>query len=503
MNSCSGPRHSAYSSFGSSLMFFDLFVDVQPAFKRFLKAQHLSFNTRGQGVCMRMLRGLLQSKRLLSDGMLAVLILLLTGPSMSASSQAESVVEARDLFHPFRIHDPDSPYHGLLRRSAHAGLDWYFTSLAIALAPLEALQTLEPHFSAALRLLPVAGPMPIRPQRGLRRISGSGQVWELIDATEFPYAWNCAHVEFPNTAPLHGLKTDACGRTWRNGGRVAADAHWSLLDTTDDLHGFRMPDSHDGVTAVFLVALARWAKSHAPSGWLNVGVWRVASDSAPTGSTVWLTRADLIKYVVRHTLLNHMEGGLFRTFRHNRHPMGGQWDIQYLMDNQECLAALRALIPLFDAAGHSAFAQALEQYESTLARELAQLVSGHAHAPTDYKRWARQGDWPSDAAEVQFYPHVAGQYWPGLFDETAEAGLVNRWLNLEPHLGVFSDWWRQSYLHLGAGLPPYWARLRHVSGMRADVSPRLLQHASALTPANSVISDYVLAWQLRRLLTSP
>jgi hypothetical protein len=427
--------------------------------------------------------------------------LVLPTPLMAQAlpAMAANPVEARALLDPFVISDPLDPQHGLIKRSAHAGLDWYFTSLALVLAPADALLAHRLHFEGALRQLAVAGPMPVRPDPGLRRVSDSAQLWELQTAADNPFAWNCANIEFPAGAPLSWLHTDACGRVWRNWGRVAPDAHWSLIDTSDDRQSLRHPDSHDSQAAVFLLALSRWLALTGDRNWLHAPVWRLPG-SDTQNPTQWLSRIDLIKNMVRHNLLNHMQDGLFRTFRHNRHPLGGQWDVQYLMDNIECQASLRALIPLFEQAGHSAFADVLRHYEQALSLGLDQLTSQQAQAPTHYVRWAKQADWPAIASEIGFYPHVGGQYWGGLFETPGQGSLPLRWVQMEPQLGPFSDWWRQPFLHLAAGLPPYLSRLMHMPGSQADQSPQLRQYISELTPQNSVVSDYVAAWQIRRLL---
>ena len=445
---------------------------------------------------------------------------------------------ARGLLKPFEITPDDNLpddlegelLHGLLRRSAQSGLDWYFTSLALAIAPDETLLEHQPHFEAALRQLAVAGPMPKKPPRGLRRISDSHQLWELQATLQWELSWDCAFTKFPRGAPLGWRHLDDCGRIWRNWGRVAPDSHWSLIDTSDDLKSLRIPDSHDSQAAVFLFALSRWLRLHGePAGsaaqaanqvlihvadetvpplsstaieWLNTPVWilpAAASGDMPNA----LTRVDLIKHMVRHNLLNHMQDGLFRTFRHNRHPQGGMWDVQYLMDNIECQAALRLLIPVFDAAGHTAFADVLRRYDSDLSLALDQLVSQQASAPAQWRRWARQGDWPSHGSqggELAFYPYIAGQYWEGLFEATPSEKIQQRWTSLEPHLGSYSDWWRHRFLHLGAGLPAYLARMRQMPNGAADVSPALLKHAKELRPDNALISDFVAAWQIQRLM---
>lgn len=436
----------------------------------------------------------------------SVLLLLMWWFPHVASAVDAARGSTADLLRPFEITGASHPFRGLLRRSAHAGLDWYFTSLALALAPDETLLSHREHFEQALRQLPVAGPMPLNPSQGLRRISDSSQLWELVIDTVHPWAWDCAWPGFPKGAPVDWAFSDPCGRVWRNWGRVALDGHWSLHDTTDDFMSVRQPDSHDSQAAVFLYALARWWSLTRDADWLQTPVWQWPPDSALTASQsatqsanrrLWLQRIDLIKLMVRHNLLNHMQDGLFRTFRHNRHPDGTRWDVQYLMDNIECLAALRALIPLFDDSGHTAFADILRHYEGSLSDSLQQMF---AHVPSQYLRWARQADWPTQADELAFYPHIAGQYWFGLFAETRGPELVSRWTQLEPQLGHFSDWWRHGNLHLAAGLPPYLARLRVIEGSLSDQSPRLLKHAQELRPDNSVISDYVAAWQLSQLL---
>lgn len=456
----------------------------------------------------------------------------------SAGSTVRAGREASGLLKPFEIRAEDNLpdelegelLHGLLRRSAQTGLDWYFTSLALAISPDETLLDHQAHFEGALKQLAVAGPMPKKPLRGLRRISDSHQLWELQATLQWELNWDCAFTEFPKGAPLGWRHLDDCGRIWRNWGRVAPDSHWSLIDTSDDLKSLRIPDSHDSQAAVFLFALSRWLWLYGePAGfaaqaanqaqihvegvtvpslsstaieWLNTPYWIQPAGTAGQESTD-LTRIELIKRMIRHNLLNHMQDGLFRTFRHNRHPQGGMWDVQYLMDNIECQAALRALIPVFDAAGHTAFADVLRRYESELSLALDQLVSQQASAPATWRRWARQGDWPASAAqggELAFYPHVAGQYWEGLFEAAFSEKLQQRWTLLEPHLGPYSDWWRHRFLHLGAGLPAYLARMRQMPNGAADVSPTLLKHAKELRPDNALISDFVAAWQIHRLL---
>ncbi len=423
--------------------------------------------------------------------------------SASTSAHVNQMAHTNTL-HAFLIQQNDHPFKGLLRRSINGGIDWYFTSLALVLTDDQTILANQLYFEQALKWMAPDGPMPTNAQRGLRRISNSQQMWELVALDISLNVWRCAETSFPQGAPVAWVFEDECGRRWRNWGRVNIDAYWSLLDTDDVMLGLRPPDSHDAQAAMFLLALARWLTLSQNWSWLMEPVWQYGHPEKLNKIRV-LTRLDIIKKLIRHNILDQMQNGMFRTFRHNRHPSGKIWDVQYLMDNIECLAALEAFIPLFDQAGYSAFSKVLRHYTGALSQSLNNLLSVQEKAPDGYIPWARQGDWPDDHSPLQFYPHLAGQYWLGFFAsrwfQTAKkTNFAKYWSYLENQVKPQLLWWKNDPLVADPGWVPYvLARSQQMPCMFEQNSVTLWQWLQQIQAANSLISDFAAARQVEKL----
>ncbi len=425
------------------------------------------------------------------------------------SQEAISVLKSYELRN--SVSQPNVPpaYEGLLRRAPVAGLDWYFTSLALSFASPDAMSRHRRHFERALALVVHPGPMPANlddPEvLGLRIRAQDGQLWELFAHAPVAAMRMQPAVNFPIGAPSGVFHTDAAGRRWRSMGRVGADVAWSLLDTDDSLKFIRHADSHDSTAAVFVYSLSRYALETDDLAWLLQTQWVKSGEGRTPATTI--SRLDVLKAMIRHNLLNEVEGQLVRTFRKDRAPDGRPWSSRYLMDNIEVLASLKIAAKLFERLGQPAYASVLNRYAGTIEQGIAALTVKEGLPAVGYLRWENKSQWPITSGEISFYPEVGSQYWLTLWSLPV-CGLIKtpateQFTQMEPHFGVHSDWWRSNQPNFQMGLGPFVARYAIDSGARANAQ-RLLrrfpqegctQDCTAFVP--DLISDAVFLEQIR------
>jgi hypothetical protein len=400
-------------------------------------------------------------------------------------------------------------YAGLLKRAPSAGLDWYFTGVALSFAPPSALRSHRRYFERALALVVHPGPLPANLDHpevlGLRIRAQDGQLWELFSHAPIAALRTQASVSFPNGSPSGVFHSDAAGRRWRSMGRVSADVIWSLLDTDDSLRFIRHADSHDSTAAVFVYALSRYVLETDDVAWLMQTQW-IKSGEGRTPAT-YISRLDILKEMIRHNLLNEVEGQLVRTFRKDRAPDGRPWSSRYLMDNIEVLASLKIAAELFERVGQPAYASVLRQYAGTIEQGISALTVKEGLPAVGYLRWENKSQWPMTSGEISFYPEVGSQYWLALWS-LPWCGLIKtpgteQFTQMEPHFGAHSDWWRSKQPNFQMGLGPFVARYAIDSGSAANAQ-RFLQRfvqegctkdCTTFTP--DLISDAVFFEQIK------
>ena len=359
-------------------------------------------------------------------------------------------------------------YAGAWKAAYTTGINWYFANLGIGWLVKSRSKFAYIFGDHLVSHLKCAIDLAVRPWQaettyyyGMQVVDVAGYVWRCWSDDEESGASDT----FPVDPEVGDFFDETVTLRWENVGITNPLADWQLMDSTSLMTEVKSPDSHDAYAATLV-----WAAEQMRLAGLIPDAFY--TDTSKHG----ITYVAALKEILYDNIFNQMANNLSKTFQGDIVPngTGDIYDIQFLMDNCEVYAGIKAAYDFYSDDRYTE----VPEYPAYIAAFLTTVLAGinslwdDANEIFAYYLGYDNADIPSDPP---FYPWLMAQAWISLFEIPVDYYKKRSCLNYTTT--SFPDWWQRNSVDDLAALGAHVGYFKHVQidDLRLQILARVEQ----------------------------